>query len=139
MLLVSAFNPIRKTTNTNSGYGSGIDISITPDLYDDEVNVVRNGSTTNFDINVPLNYFATWAIVEAKTQIAVNIGSGLACSFTADFTQETVSGYETLEQGVKYYDIIITVTKNGNTFKRQFRRVFAVYPVTFLQGAANAT
>jgi len=137
MLLVSAFNPIRKTTNTNSGYGSGVDISITPDLYDDEVNVVRNGSTSNFDINVPLNYFATWAIVESKTQIAVNIGSGLACSFTADFTQETVSGYETLEQGVKYYDIIITATKNGNTFKRHFRRAFVVYPALFTEGAAD--
>lgn len=137
MLLASAFNPIRKTTNTNSGYGSGVNISIAPDLYEDYSNVLEDGVTKNFDINVPLNYFCAWSIVESKTQLSVNLGSGLSASFTPDFTQELVSGYGTLQQGVKFYDIIVIATKGVNTFKRHFRRAFAVYPTYFTEGTAD--
>ena len=126
-----------KTRASGSGYGSGVDISIAPDLYETEVNVFRHGTTYNFDLNVPYNYFCTWAIVEAKTQIAVNVGSGLAASFTANFTQEAVSGYSSLEQGVKFYDIIVTAIKNGVSYLRHFRRAIVVYPALFTEAAAD--
>lgn len=34
-----------KTRASGSGYGSGVDISIAPDLYETEVNVFRHGTT----------------------------------------------------------------------------------------------
>lgn len=122
-------------TSSDSGYGSGIEI--TTNLYTDRVNVVRNSATSNFTLNVPTDYFCAWSVVESKTQIAANIGSGLSGSFTGDFDLETVSGYETLEQGVKFYDLIVTATKSGNTFKRHFRRIFSVLPATFTEGQAD--
>lgn len=110
-----------------SGYGSGNQIML-EDLYEDRVNVLRDGTAYEFTINAPKNYFTTWAIVESSTNTIVNLGSGLTIDFTADFDLETVEGYSALPAGKKFYDIVVLSTRHGNNWKRQPRRAICVYP-----------
>jgi hypothetical protein len=127
---------ILSNQRANSGYGAGDSISTS--LFSDRVNVVRDGSPKNFTLNVPLNFFSSWVIRESRTQIAVASGSGLSGLFTGDFNLETVIGFESLDAGVKFYDLEVTATKQSYSFKRKWRRHFSVLPATFTEGQADA-
>lgn len=131
------FSMANSSGAVGSGYGSGVHIKLLTGLDSARQNILRDGTAQSFTINVPTNYYASWEIVEATTQVAVASGSGLSGNFTPDFQQEDVSGFGALPSFVKEYDLKVTATKSGNSYTRRFRKIIKVLTPIFNEGAAD--
>lgn len=127
----------RHRKSIGSGYGSGNTIDITSGLFSDRCNFLRDGNTKNVTLNVPSNFFSMWSIQESSTNGIITAGTGLNVSFDAIFKQEEETGFGSLPQGVKYYDLVVLAYLRGTTIKRHYRRIMSVVPA--IPGSYNVT